>query len=399
MIAKRMIPFVENSSQIRAMFEEGRQMARVLGKENVYDFTVGNPGLLPPQEIFDAIEDINRNMDPHEVHGYPPNAGFDSTRRAVADDLNRRFGMHYRPDDIIMTVGSGGASNVAMRTLFDPGDKQIVFAPYFVEYGTWAKSYGAETIVVPCHEADGFEPSAEALRAALVPDVKLVILNNPNNPTGAVYSEATIKAIAEVLQEAQERFGHPIYILSDEPYRELVYTDRTVPFIPHYYDNTLIAYSWSKSLSLGGDRIGYLAIGPDSDEVDDFIAAAIVANRISGDTNAPSFFQFIVERCLDARVDIEYYRKNAEDFHKIVTDAGFTAIRPQGGFYLWIKSPVPDEREFVAEAKKEHILLVAGNAFSVPGYVRATFCIANETILRSREAFMRLGRKYFGGQN
>lgn len=395
MIAKSMKPFIAGSSQIRAMFEEGKKLAAVYGKENVYDFSAGNPGLHPPKEVYDAIDYINHEMDPHEVHGYPSNAGFESTRQAVADDLNHRFGTDYESRHIIMTVGAGSAINILMKTIFDPGDKQIVFAPYFVEYANWAANYHAETIVVKADEAAGFEPDAEALRAALVPEVKAVIINNPNNPTGAIYSEETIRKLCAVLKEAEQRFGHPIYIISDEPYRELVYTDQKVPFIPHYYDNTLVAYSWSKSLSLPGDRIGYAAISPKSDDADEFIGAAIVANRICGDTNAPTMQQLIVERCMDARVDIDYYRRNAETLYKIVTDAGFTAIYPQGAMYLWIKSPVPDEREFVTAAKEQRILLVAGNAFDGPGYVRASFCVAYETIQRSAESFRNLGKKYF----
>ena len=396
MIARSMKPFIAGSSQIRAMFEEGKKMAAKYGKENVYDFSAGNPGLHPPKEVYAAIDYINHEMDPHEVHGYPSNAGFESTRKAVADNLNHRFEMNYEARHIIMTVGAGSAINILMKTIFDPGDKQIVFAPYFVEYANWAANYHAETIVVRANEEAGFEPNPEALRAALVPEVKAVIINNPNNPTGAIYSEETIIRICEVLKEAEEKFGHPIYIISDEPYRELVYTDQKVPFIPHYYENTLVAYSWSKCLSMPGDRIGYAAIGPDSDGVDEFISAAIVANRICGDTNAPTLQQLIVERCMDARVDIDYYRRNAETMYRIVTNAGFTAVYPQGAMYLWIKSPVEDEREFVNAAKDEHILLVAGNAFDGPGYVRASFCVDYETIQRSEEGFRNLGKKYFG---
>ena len=396
MIAKSMAPFLAGSSVIRAMFEEGKKMAKVYGEENVYDFSVGNPGLHPPKEVHDAIEYINNEMDPHYVHGYMANAGYESTRKAVADNLNKRFGADFTFENIIMTVGAGSAINVLMKTIFDPGDKQVVFAPYFVEYANWARNYGAETIVVPPNEANGFEPDPKALKKVLEPGVKVVIINNPNNPTGAIYSEETIKGIADVLKEAEKEYGHPIYIISDEPYRELVYVDKKVPYIPDFYDDTLIAYSWSKSLSLPGERIGYVAIPAKSDNAEEFTAAAIVANRVCGDTNAPSLMQLVVERAIDAQVDVPYYEKNAKDLYKIVTDAGFTAIVPQGAFYLWMKSPVEDEAEFVNAAKEEHILLVPGSAFKCGGYVRMSFCIANETIQRSRDAFMRLGKKYFG---
>lgn len=396
MIAKSMLPFIQGSSVIRAMFEEGRKLAKIYGAENVYDYSVGNPGLHPPKEVFEAIDYINHEMDPHVVHGYMANAGFESTRQAVADNLNRRFGASYKADNIIMTVGAGTAINVLMRTIFDPGDKQIVFAPYFVEYTNWGNNYRAQTIVVPPNEKNGFEPDLDVFKAALEPGVKAVIINNPNNPTGAIYSKETIQGISDILREAQKEYGHPIYIISDEPYRELVYTEQEVPFIPHYYDNTLIAYSWSKALSLPGERIGYVAIPSASDHAEEFIAAAIVANRVNGNTNAPSLLQLVAERCIDAKVDVDYYRKNAEDLYKIVTDAGFTAVKPQGAFYLWVKSPVEDENAFVESAKAERILMVAGSAFACPGYVRLSFCIANETIHRSAPGFAALGKKYFG---
>ena len=396
MIAKCMQPFLAGSSVIRAMFEEGKKMAKVYGEENVYDFCVGNPGLHPPKEVKEAINYINNEMDPHYVHGYMSNSGYDSTRQAVADNLNKRFDEDFTMDNIIMTVGAGAAINVLMKTIFDPGDKQIVFAPYFVEYANWARNHKAETIVVPPNEAGGFEPDPEALKAALDPKVKVVIINNPNNPTGAIYSRETIEKIADVLREAEKEYGHPIYIISDEPYRELVYVDKEVPYIPKIYDNTLIAYSWSKSLSLPGERIGYVAIPNRSDNAEEFIGAAIVSNRACGDTNAPSLMQLVVERCIDAQVDIPYYEKNAHDLFEIITEAGFTAIVPQGAFYLWMKSPVENEQELVDAAKAERILLVPGSAFACPGYVRMSFCIANETIQRSKESFLNLGKKYFG---
>lgn len=396
MIAKSMAPFLEGSSVIRAMFEEGKKMAKVYGAENVYDFSVGNPGLNPPKEVKEAINYINNEMDPHLVHGYMANAGYESTRQAVADNLNKRFGGDFTFENIIMTVGAGSSINVLMKTIFDPGDKQVVFSPYFVEYANWARNYGAETVVVPTKEENNFEPDAEGLKAVLDEKVKVVIINNPNNPTGAIYSEESIKAVAEVLKEAEKEFGHPIYIISDEPYRELVYVDKKVPYIPDLYDNTLIAYSWSKSLSLPGERIGYIAVPNKSDNAEEFVAAAIVANRVCGDTNAPSMMQLVVERCMDAQVDVPYYEKNAKDLYKIVTDAGFRAVVPQGAFYLWVKSPVEDEKVFVAKAKEHRILLVPGSAFAYPGYVRLSFCISNETIQRSKESFDELGKDFFG---
>lgn len=390
-----MEPLLANSSVIRAMFEEGKKMAKVYGEENVYDFSVGNPGLHPPKEVFEAIDYINHEMDPHLVHGYMPNAGYDTTRKAVADNLNKRYGAHFEGKNIIMTVGAGSAINVLMKTVLDPEDDILVFAPYFVEYANWARNYFANTIVVPPSPETGFEPEASEMEKRLTPKTKIVIINNPNNPTGAIYSKKCIEEIAEVLRKKEKEYGHPIYILTDEPYRELVYTDAEVPYIPAIYDHTLMAYSWSKSLSLPGERIGYVAIPDEIDDSAQFIDAAIIANRVCGDTNAPSFMQLVVERCMDARVDVPYYEKNAKDLYKMVTDAGFEAVLPQGAFYLWVKSPDPDESKLVAAAKEERILLVPGSAFAGPGYVRLSFCVSNEMIQRSAPSFAALGKKFF----
>ncbi len=298
MISKSMQPFLAGSSVIRAMFEEGKKMAKVYGAENVYDFSVGNPGLNPPQEVFDAIDEINHKLDPHYVHSYPSNAGYETVRQAVADDLNERFGDNFDMESIIMTPGCGYAINIINKCIFDPGDKLVAFAPYFVEYANWARNWGAETIVVPPNEAGGFEPDAKELRKVLVPEVKAVIINNPNNPTGAIYSRESLEKVAEVLREAEEEFGHTIYIISDEPYRELVYVDKEVPFLPDIYADTIIGYSWSKSLSMPGDRIGYVAVPRCAEGSEELREALVVANRVLGGTNAPNIPSLIVERAI-----------------------------------------------------------------------------------------------------
>ena len=391
-----MKPFLAGSSTIRAMFEEGKRMAKVYGEENVYDFSIGNPGLNPPQEVFDAIDEINHKLDPHYVHSYPSNAGYESTRKAVADDLNERAGGDYfDADHIIMTCGAGYAINIINKCIFDPGDKLVVFAPYFVEYGNWARNWGADTLVVPANPELKFDPDAEALREILVHEVKAVMLNNPNNPTGKIYSREALDAVADVLREAEEKFGHAIYLICDEPYRELVYDGSDVPFPGDYYKDSLIAYSWSKSLSMPGDRIGYVAVPKFAEGHEELAQALVVAGRVLGGTNAPTIQELIVERCLKERSDLDYYKRNAQDLYRIVhEEAGFECIYPQGAFYMWIKSPVEDEKEFVQAAKEERILIVPGSSFAGPGWVRASFCIANETILRSTESWHNLGKKY-----
>ena len=396
MISNAMKPFLAGSSTIRAMFEEGKRMAKVYGEENVYVFSIGNPGLNPPQEVFDAIDEINHKLDPHYVHSYPSNAGYESTRKAVADDLNERAGGDYfDADHIIMTCGAGYAINIINKCIFDPGDKLVVFAPYFVEYGNWARNWGADTLVVPANPELKFDPDAEALREILVPEVKAVMLNNPNNPTGKIYSREALDAVADVLREAEEKFGHTIYLICDEPYRELVYDGSDVPFPGDYYKDSLIAYSWSKSLSMPGDRIGYVAVPKFAEGHEELAQALVVAGRVLGGTNAPTIQELIVERCLKERSDLDYYKRNAQDLYRIVhEEAGFECIYPQGAFYMWIKSPVEDEKEFVQAAKEERILIVPGSSFAGPGWVRASFCIANETILRSTESWHNLGKKY-----
>ena len=396
MISNSMRPFVEGGSAVREMFETGKRMAKELGPENVYDFSVGNPGLNPPQEVFDAVDYINHNMDPHLVYGYPSNAGYETTRQAVADDLNERFGDNFDMESIIMTAGAGYAINTIMKCLLDPGDKVVVFAPYFLEYGNWARNFGASILTVPANDVAGFEPDAVSLENILDPSVKAVIINNPNNPTGAIYSRESLEAVAEVLRKAEKEFGHPIYIISDEPYRELVYVDKKVEFLPDIYANTIIAYSWSKSLSMPGMRIGYVAVPRKAEGSEELRAAMIVASRVMGANNASTMAELIVERCIKARADLGYYEKNAKELYDIVSGAGFDCVVPQGAFYLWFRSPVDDERELVKAAQEEGILIVAGRAFASTEWVRASFCISNDTIQRSADAFARLGKKYFG---
>ena len=394
MLAKSMIPFVEGGSAIRAMFEEGKRMAKERGAENVYDYSVGNPSPHPPVEVYKAMDYINNKMDPHLVYSYPSNAGFETTRQAVADDLNERFGDNFDMESIIMTAGAGYAINIIMKCILDPGDKIVAFAPYFVEYANWARNFFADTLVVPPNYDGAFEPDARKLKEILEPGVKAVIINNPNNPTGAIYSRESLEAVAEVLREAEKEFGHPIYIISDEPYRELVYVDKKVEFLPDIYADTIIAYSWSKSLSMPGVRVGYAAVPRKAEGSVELREALVAAGRVLGANNATTIGELIVERSLKSTIDLSFYYRNAKDLYRIVTEAGFTAIQPQGAFYLWFKSPVEDEMEFVQAAKEEGILIVPGRSFAAPGWVRASFCGSHKMILRSEEAFKRLGAKY-----
>lgn len=394
MISKKMIPFVEGSSVVRAMFEEGKKMAEKFGPENVFDFSVGNPSVPAPKEVKEAIVDILENEDPLYVHGYMSNAGFPETRAAVAGNLNRRFGTSFTENNIIMTVGAGSALNILLRTMLNEGEEVIVFAPYFLEYGNYIKTYGGVTVAVSPNPEGGFMPKLDEFEAKITPKTKAVIVNNPNNPTGAVYPEEIVKGIADILKKKQEEYGTVIYLLSDEPYRELAFGGVDVPYMTKYYDNTVVAYSYSKSLSLPGERIGYVVIPDESDGAEEFIQAVTVANRLGGFTNAPSLMQLVIARCVDAQCDVSYYEENAKALYDGLTALGFACTKPEGAFYLWMKSPVENEKEFVAAAKKYNLLLVPGSSFAGPGYVRMAYCVSREKIMNSLPRFAELAKEY-----
>ncbi len=394
MISKKMVPFVEGSSVVRAMFEEGKRMAEEFGPENVFDFSVGNPSVPAPEEVKEAIIDIIQNDDPLYVHGYMSNAGFPETRAAVAGNLNRRFGTSFTENNIIMTVGAGSALNILLRTMLNEGEEVIVFAPYFLEYGNYIKTYGGVTVAVSPNPEGGFMPKLDEFEAKITPKTKAVIVNNPNNPTGAVYPEEIVKGIADILKKKQEEYGTVIYLLSDEPYRELAFGGVDVPYMTKYYDNTVVAYSYSKSLSLPGERIGYVVIPDESDGAEEFIQAVTVANRLGGFTNAPSLMQLVIARCVDAQCDVSYYEENAKALYSGLTALGFECTKPEGAFYLWMKSPVKNEKEFVAAAKKHNLLLVPGSSFAGPGYVRMAYCVSREKIMNSLPRFAELAKEY-----
>lgn len=393
MISKQMQQEVAGSSAIRAMFLEGKELAKRVGAENVYDFSLGNPMTPVPQQYNQAIIEAVQTENSLELHGYMDNAGYPETRRAVAGHLNQRFGTEFEERHIVMTVGAAGALNVVFKTILDPGDEVLALAPYFGEYrGYTANHQGILREVKP--DTDTFQPDLEDLKAKITPETKGIIINNPVNPTGVVYSEDTIQKIAAVLEEKQKEYGHEIYLVSDEPYRELVYDGNTVPFLTKYYDNTFVTYSFSKSLSIPGERIGYIAVSPQMADCDQAIQGLSVANRILGFVNAPSLMQKALITSLDARTDVDYYDRNRKLIYGKLTELGFTCVRPQGAFYLFLKSPEPEEKKFVEAAKKHHILLVGGSAFSCPGYVRLAYCVSYEMLKRSLPAFEALAEEY-----
>lgn len=395
MISEKMEAYVNNSSAIRAMFEEGKRLSSIYGAENVYDFSLGNPNLPAPKEVKEAIERILEEEDPVFLHGYMSNSGYEDVRAAVADSLNRRFGTAFQEENIIMTVGAAGGMNVIMKTLLNPGDEVLTFAPYFGEYRAYVTNYDGILVVVPANTAD-FQPDLKAFADRITPKTKAVIVNTPNNPTGVIYSEETIRGLADILRRKQQEYGTSIYLISDEPYRELAYDGNEVPYLTKYYDNTIVGYSFSKSLSLPGERIGYLVLPDALDDGDAVRSAANVATRILGYVNAPSLFQRVIMHCLDAQVDMEYYNRNREALYQGLQKVGLDCIKPQGAFYLFVKSPMEDEKEFCAAAKKHNILLVPGSSFDCPGYVRLAYCVSHEMIQRSLPHFAELMQEIRG---
>lgn len=395
MIAEKMKNMVANSSAIRAMFEEGNRLAGIYGRENVYDFSLGNPNVPAPKEVKDAILEVLQEEDPVALHGYTnSNAGYPEVRQAVAESLNRRFGTAFAGKNIVMTVGAAGGLNVALKTILNPGDEVITFAPYFGEYRSYVANFDGVLIAVSPNTVD-FQPKLEEFEEKITAKTKAVIVNTPNNPTGVVYSEATIQKMATILEKKQEEFGTDIYLISDEPYRELAYDGVEVPYLTKYYANTMVGYSYSKSLSLPGERIGYLVIPDEAKDSEDLISAASVATRILGFVNAPTLQQKVVAKCLDAKTDISYYDRNRETLYKGLLDLGFSCIKPEGAFYLFVKSPVEDEKVFCEAAKKYHILLVPGSSFGCPGYVRIAYCVAYETIVNALPKFRELAGEFF----
>lgn len=393
MISEKMQGYVNNSSAIRAMFEEGKKLASVYGAENVYDFSLGNPNVPAPAAVKEAALQVLNEEDPLMVHGYMSNSGYEDVREAIAASLNRRFGTGYDAGNLVMTVGAAGGMNVIFKTLLNPGDEVIAFAPYFGEYRAYVSNYDGVLKVVP-PDTETFQPNLAAFEKLITEKTKAVIVNTPNNPTGVVYSAETLKRLADILEEKQKEWKTSIYLISDEPYRELVYGGVEVPWIPDFYRNTIVGYSFSKSLSLPGERIGYLVLPSEMDDSEAVKNAANVATRILGYVNAPSFFQRVVARCLEEKADIAYYDRNRETLYEGLKKAGLSCIKPEGAFYLFVKSPLEDEKAFCEKAKKQNLLLVPGSSFACPGYVRLAYCVSYEMIVRSLPHFEELMKEY-----
>ena len=370
-------------SGIRKFFDIVSEM------DDVISLGVGEPDFDTPWHIRDeGIYSLERGRT-----FYTSNAGLKELREEICRYLSRRCKVDYTIDETLITVGGSEAIDLAMRVLLNPGDEVLTFAPYFGEYRAYVTNYdGILKEVEPNTET--FQPNLKKFEQMLSEKTKAVIVNTPNNPTGVVYSEATIQKMAAILETKQKEFGTSIYLISDEPYRELAYDGVEVPYLTKYYRNTIVGYSFSKSLSLPGERIGYLVMPDELDGAKDIIAAAAGANRILGYVNAPSLFQRVIAKCLDAKADLEYYNRNRETLYNGLQKAGLTCIKPEGAFYLFVKSPIADEKEFCQKAKEYHLLIVPGSSFACPGYVRLAYCVSYETIVNALPKFEELMKNY-----
>lgn len=393
MISEKMQELVNGSSAIREMFEEGKRLMQEFGEEKVYDFSLGNPSVHPPKEIKRAMIELLDTEDENFLHGYMNNSGFEDVRRTIASHLNTRYKTTYDEKNLVMTVGAAGGLNVILKTLLNKEDEVIVFAPYFSEYRNYISNYDGITVEI-APDYTSFQLNLEELEKKITKKTKAVIINNPNNPTGVVYSIDTIKELAKILNQKQKEYNTSIYLISDEPYRELVYEGVTVPYIPKVYSNTIVGYSFSKSLSLPGERIGYLILPKELEGFDSIVAAANVATRILGFVNAPSLMQRVIAKCMDCHVDIDVYNQNRELLYQSLIKFGYTCVKPEGAFYLFVKVFGGDDRAFVEAAKKHHLLLVPGSGFGCAGYCRIAYCVDTEMIKRALPVFEALAKEY-----
>lgn len=393
MISDKMKNVVKNNSVIRQMFEEGKKLEKIYGKENVYDFSLGNPSIESPKKVNQSIIEIIQKEDSLKIHGYMNNAGFEDVRETIANSINKKYNTTFSKNNIIMVCGAASGINIILKSIINPNDEVITFAPYFMEYNNYIQNYDGKVVVVEPNTID-FQPKLEELDKKINKMTKALIINSPNNPTGTIYSIETIKKIAKILESKQHEYGHEIFLISDEPYRELAYDGNEVPYITKYYNNTFVVYSYSKSLSIPGERIGYVIVPSEMEDSSNMINVLTIANRIIGCVNAPSLMQKVIMNCIDETVDLTTYNINRNLLYNSLTEYGFECIKPQGAFYLFVKSPIEDDNAFCNKAKEFNILLVPGSSFACPGYVRISYCVATETIKNSLQAFKKLANEF-----
>ncbi len=378
-------------SAIRELFAYGMERKDQIGEDKVFDFSIGNPSVPAPDSVAETIREL-ADMTPAQLHAYSAAQGLESTRTAIAENLNKRFDTHYTADNLYLTMGAAACLSACFTALIEPGDEIIVIAPYFPEYRIWIEFAGGVCVEVPARE-DNFQIDLDALEQAITEKTKAVVINTPNNPVGTVYTRETLEGLADVLVQAEQKFDHDIYLISDEPYRELTYGVE-VPWVPAIYPNTLVCYSWSKSLSLPGDRIGYVLVPNEVHDSREVYLAVCGAGRSLGYICAPVFFQRVIERCVDEPTNVEAYAVNREILTHALDELGYEYIEPDGAFYLWIKALEPDAQAFSNKAKEHELLLVPSDSFGVGGWVRAGYCIDKSTIEHSIPAFAALKADY-----
>ena len=382
-------------SIIREIFEYSKARAAEIGAENVFDFSLGNPSVPAPKEVDETIKRLLSEKDSVLLHGYTSAQGDLAVRRTISENINSRFGTELTPDMIYMTCGAAASLSICLKALVEEGagDECIVFAPFFTEYRVFIENAGGK-IVISTPDEKSLQVDISDFEKKITEKTKAVIVNSPNNPSGVVYSEETVKALCEVLKKKSAEYGKPIYLIADEPYRELVYSGVNVPYLMNYYDNTLVCYSYSKSLSLPGERIGYIAVSPNMEDGKNIYLAVCGAGRSLGYVCAPSLFQQVIRECINAKVNIEAYKKNRDALYDTLTGYGFECVKPDGAFYLFVKSPSGDAYEFYERAKGHEILLVPCDDFGVTGYVRIAYCTSYDKVTGSLPAFKALAEEY-----
>ncbi|MCR5112604.1 MAG: pyridoxal phosphate-dependent aminotransferase [Acholeplasmatales bacterium] len=391
---KKMLELGNKRSIIRELFEFSKQKKAELGADKVYDFTLGNPSIPAHEDVNKTIVDVINNTDSTLIHGYTSAPGDNEVRKAIADDLNKRFGTSYKLTDLYMTCGAAASLCITFRALTEnPTDEILAIAPYFTEYKVFVESAGATFKVVPA-DLNTFEINFEELEKMINKNTIGIIVNSPNNPSGVVYSEKALKQLAALLEKKEKEYGHPVYIICDEPYREIVFDGKTAPHIPNIYKNTIVCYSYSKSLSLPGERIGYILVPEQIKDSKDIYAACLGAGRAYGYVCAPSLFQKVIAQVADKTSDMSEYAKNRDLLYNGLTKLGYECVYPQGAFYLFMKSPEADANQFMEKAKKYNIVVVPSDGFGVKGYVRLAYCVSSKTIVDSLPAFAELIKEY-----
>jgi aspartate aminotransferase len=392
MISKQIVENLKNASWIRAMFEEGNKLKAIHGAENVYDFSIGNPEVEPPREVFDSLREIAEDRTPG-THRYMPNAGYSFVKEAIAKKLSGSYGMTVPAENICMVCGAAAGLNVVLKAILNPGEEVIIFAPYFAEYKFYIGNGGGVPVVVETDEK--FDIDIDAFKKAVTAKTKAVLINSPNNPTGFIYGSEKLEMLAKVISDKEKELGTDILLISDEPYNEIKYIEGELPVVFNIFEKAIVVNSYSKSLALPGERIGYIAVSPKISECALLMSAIIFNNRTLGFVNAPAISQRLVEKAVNVSVDPEIYRERRDILYNKLTELGFECQKPEGAFYLFVKSPIEDEVEFARIAQKYNVLVVPGRGFGRAGYFRMAFCISLETIKGSLPAFEKLAAEFF----